>query len=216
MKSKKQNAANLVELIADLNEEEALRIVKQKLDAGEDAIEILEMSRDALTIVGERFKNGEYFIPELVMAGEIFRKISELVKPKIKKAEIKRLGKVVIGTVQHDIHDLGKDIVKFMLEINGFEVHDLGVDVPPEKFVEAIKKIKPQVVGLSGLLTLAFESMKKTVEAIEKAGLRSKVKIMIGGAQVDEYILKYVGADAYGKNAMEAVELCKKWIGGGK
>ena len=203
---------DLVEAVADLREEEALRIVREKLDAGEDVMEILEMTRKALTIIGKRFENEECFLTELVMAGEIFRQIAELVKPKVGAIETKRLGKVLMGTVQSDIHNLGKDIVTLMLDVNGFEVLDLGVDIPPEKFVEAIREFKPQVVGMCGLLTVAYDSMKKTVEAITEAGLRDKVKIMIGGGQVDKHIQEYVGADAYGNDAMKAVELSKKWV----
>ena len=203
---------DLVEAVADLREEEALRIVREKLDAGEDVMEILEMTRKALTIIGKRFENEECFLTELVMAGEIFRQIAELVKPKVGAIETKRLGKVLMGTVQSDIHNLGKDIVTLMLDVNGFEVLDLGVDIPPEKFVEAIREFKPQVVGMCGLLTVAYDSMKKTVEAITEAGLRDKLKIMIGGGQVDKHIQEYVGADAYGNDAMKAVELSKKWV----
>ena len=203
---------DLIEAVADLNEEEALRIVREKLDAGEDVMEILEMIRKALTIIGKRFENEECFLTELVMSGEIFRQIAELVKPKVGAIETKRLGKVLMGTVQSDIHNLGKDIVTLMLDVNGFEVLDLGVDIPPENFVEAIKEFKPQVVGMCGLLTVAYDSMKKTIEAIKKAGLRDKVKIMIGGGQVDKQIQEYVGADAYGNDAMKAVELSKKWV----
>jgi 5-methyltetrahydrofolate--homocysteine methyltransferase len=119
----------------------------------------------------------------------------------------------MIGTVAGDIHNIGKDIVTFMLDVSGFEVLDLGIDVPVEVFVEKAKAFQPQVIGLSGLLTLAFDSMKQTVEALEKAGLRDKVKIMIGGGQVDEEVKKHTKADAYGKDAMAAVTLCKQWIG---
>ena len=149
------------------------------------------------------------------MAGEILRQVSEIVKPLLGGDEqTKKYGRIVIGTVAGDIHDIGKNIVTFMLEANGFEVIDLGVDVRPEIFVSKIKEVEPQVVGFSGFLTLAFESMKRTTEAIEKAGLRDSVKIMIGGGQIDEAVRKYVGADAYGKDAVAAVTLCKKWIGG--
>jgi 5-methyltetrahydrofolate--homocysteine methyltransferase len=121
---------------------------------------------------------------------------------------------VIIGTVEGDIHDIGKNIVTFMLDVNGFEVHDLGIDVPVQRFIDAIKEIQPEVVGLSGFLTLAFDSMKKTIEAIQNVGLRNKVKIMIGGGQIDERVRDYTGADAYGLDAVAAVSLCKKWIGG--
>ncbi len=167
-----------------------------------------------MTIVGGRFSQGEYFIPELVFSGEIMKGISDLVKPKLTKTpDFKTHGKVVIGTVSGDIHDIGKNIVAFMLESHGFEVHDLGIEVPIENFVEAIKDGKPQVVGLSGFLTFAYDVMKDTVEAIKEAGLRDQVKIMIGGGQMDDKVSGYIGADAYGPDAMAAVTLSKEWIG---
>jgi 5-methyltetrahydrofolate--homocysteine methyltransferase len=165
--------------------------------------------------VGKRFSDCEYFIPDLVYSGEILKEITDMVKPKLTKAaELKRLGKVVVGTVAGDIHDIGKDIVVFMLDVNGFEVLDLGIDVPAQKFVDAIKNTGSRVVGLSGFLTLAFQSMKDTVETIKEAGLREGVKIMIGGGQIDDQVRSFTGADAYGKDAMEAVKLTKGWIGG--
>jgi len=164
--------------------------------------------------VGQRFASSEYFIPDLVYSGEILKAVTELVKPKLTKtAESKKLGKIVFGTVAGDIHDIGKDIVVFMLEVNDFEVHDLGVDVPAQKFVEKIKETGASIVGLSGFLALAFDSMKETVEAIKAAGLRDKVKVMIGGGQMSDEIKNYTGADAYGKDAMTGVSLAKKWAG---
>lgn len=137
-----------------------------------------------------------------------------MVKPKLAKAaEVKRLGKVVMGTVAGDIHDIGKDIVVFMLDVNGFEVFDLGVDVTAQKFVEKIKESGAPIVGLSGFLTLAYDSMKQTIEVIKDAGLGDKVKVMIGGGQISEEIRNYTGADAYGKDAMAGVSLAKKWVG---
>jgi methanogenic corrinoid protein MtbC1 len=207
-------AGNLVNALADLKEEEALKIVKDRLNASEDPLKILEDARKGMEIVGKRFADSEYFIPDLVYSGEILKAVTELVKPKLTKAaESKKLGKVVFGTVAGDIHDIGKDIVVFMLDVNGFEVHDLGVDVPVQKFVDKIKETGAPVVGLSGFLALAFDSMKDTVEAIKAAGLRDKVKIMIGGGQITDEIKKYTGADAYGKDAMTGVSLAKKWIG---
>ena len=208
-------AKDLVKTLADLKEKEALKIVEDRLSAKEDPLKILDDARRAVEIVGKRFSDGEYFIPDLVYAGEILKGISEKVKPKIsKEAKVKRQGKVIVGTVAGDIHDIGKDIVVFMLDVNGFEVIDLGIDVPAQKFVDAVKNTGSQVVGLSGFLTLAFQSMKDTVEAIKKEGLREKVKIMIGGGQIDDQVRAFAGADAYGKDAMEAVRLAKGWIGG--
>jgi len=208
-------AEDLVKTLADLKEKEALKIVEDRLSAKEDPLKILDDARRAVEIVGKRFSDGEYFIPDLVYAGEILKAISEKVKPKIaKEAKVKRLGKVIIGTVAGDIHDIGKDIVVFLLDVNGFEVFDLGIDVPAQKFVDRIQETGSKVVGLSGFLTLAFQSMKDTVETIKKAGLRDKVKIMIGGGQIDDQVRAFTGADAYGKDAMEAVKLAKGWIGG--
>jgi len=208
-------AEDLVKTIADLQEEEALRIVEERLSAGEDALKILSDSRNAMEIVGKRFENKEYFVPDLVYSGEILREIAELVKPKVTRAtEFERLGKVIIGTVAGDIHDIGKNIVTFMLDINGFEVYDLGVDVPAQKFIEKAEETQARIIGLSGLLTLAFESMKETIEVIRGSGLRDNVKIMIGGGQINDEVRQYTGADAYGTDAMRAVSLAKEWIGG--
>jgi len=206
---------DLIKTLADLKEKEALEIVQNRLSAGDDPLRILDDARRALEIVGKRFSDSEYFIPDLVYSGEILKAITDMVKPKIDKgAEVKRLGKVVVGTVAGDIHDIGKDIVVFMLDVSGFEVFDLGIDVPAQKFVDKIKETGSKVVGMSGFLTLAFQSMKDTVEAIKKAGLRDKVKIMIGGGQIDEQVRSFAEADAYGKDAMEAVKFAKGWIGG--
>jgi 5-methyltetrahydrofolate--homocysteine methyltransferase len=168
-----------------------------------------------MNIVGQRFADDYYFIPDLVFSGEILKGIVKRLEPHLKKAdETERLGKVVVGTVAGDIHDIGKDLVVFMLDVHGFEVLDLGIDVPAEKFVETIKESGSTVVGLSGFLTLAFDSMKATVKAIKDAGLRDQVKIMIGGGQMNDDVKGYAGADAYGKDAVAAVKLVQGWIGG--
>jgi methanogenic corrinoid protein MtbC1 len=205
---------DLINLLADLKDKEVLELVKQRLNAGEDPLEILEDSRKGMGIVGNRFAADEYFLPELVFSGELLKQVTELVKPHLKQAvETKKLGKVVIGTVAGDIHDIGLNIVNFMLDVNGFEVTNLGVDVPKEKFVEAIQETRAPILGLSGFLTPAFDAMKETVAAVETVGMRDKIKIMIGGGQINDDIKKYAKADAYGKDAMEAVALAKEWIG---
>ena len=204
----------LVNAIADMREEEALKLVKEMVEGGSEPVAILDAARKAMDIIGQRYQEGTYFLPELILAGEMLNQITDIAKPELAKLpEIKRRGKVVIGTVEGDIHDIGKNIVSFMLDVNGFDVLDLGVDVPAQKFVEAIGDFQPQVVGLSGFLALAFDAMKETVEAIKTAGLRDKVKIMIGGGQVSEQVRKHTGADAYGKDAMAGVSLAKKWVG---
>jgi methanogenic corrinoid protein MtbC1 len=207
-------AKDLVSTLADLKEKEALKIVEDRLSAGEEPLKILDDAKKAMEIVGKRFASSEYFMPDLVYSGEILKAITDMVKPKLaKEGEVKRLGKVVLGTVAGDIHDIGKDIVVFMLDVNGFEVYDLGVDVPAQKFVEKIKESGAPIVGLSGFLALAFDSMKQTVEAIQAAGLRDKVKVMIGGGQMSDEVRKYTGADGYGMDAMAGVSMAKEWIG---
>jgi len=204
----------LVSLMADMQEEETLALVRDLVSKGTDPVSILDDARAAMEVVGKRFESCEYFIPDLMMAGEILRGISEIVKPLMEATgPSEKKGKVLIGTVAGDIHDIGTDIVTFMLDVNGYDVLNIGIDVPVETFVQKIKEFKPQVVGLSGFLTLAFDSMKKTVEAIEAAGLRDSLKIMIGGGQIDEEVRKYTKADAYGKDAVAAVQLSKQWIG---
>jgi methylmalonyl-CoA mutase cobalamin-binding domain/chain len=204
----------LVNAIADMKEEEALTLVREMVEGGSDPMAILDAARKAMDIIGQRYEEGTYFLPELMLAGEMMNQITDIVKPEMAKLpEVKRRGKVLIGTVAGDIHDIGKNIVIFMLDVNGFDVLDLGVDVPPQKFVEAVQEFEPQVVGLSGFLALAFDAMKETVEAIKAAGLRDKVKIMIGGGQINEDIREFTGADAYGKDAMAGVSLAKKWVG---
>jgi len=205
----------LVEWLADMNEDDAMPLAnKMLLEEGVNPIRVLELCRMAMDIVGQRFEEGEYFLPELVLAGEMLDIIGAVAKPLIKQeegAEVKKLGKVLIGTVHGDLHDIGKNIVGVMLDINGFDVKDIGIDVPADKFIEEINAYQPDVVALSGFLTLAFESMKETIAAFDEAGMRDRFKVMIGGGQIDETVRSYTGADAFGVNAVEAVALCKDW-----
>jgi len=212
-----ENEKQLVEAIAEMREEEAFALAKAMLDRGDDPVRVLELCREAMDIVGKRFERQEYFLPELVLAGEMLENIGAIAKPLILEKSgdaARKLGRVLVGTVHGDLHDIGKNIVTFMLDINGFEVKDIGIDVPVATFVKEIREFKPAVVGLSGFLTLAFDSMKETVQAIEAAGLRHELKIMIGGGQVDEAVRTYTGADAYGSNAVAALTLCRQWIPG--
>ena len=206
---------SLVQALVEMKEAEALQTAKQLLDQGVAPLDILGSCSKAMEEVGQRFEKGIYFLPHLMMAGEMLKEISNLIKPLIQEQKTgDQGGKVLIGTVEGDIHDIGKNIVVFLLEANGFQVRDIGINQKPAKFVEAIKEFQPKVVGMSGLLTLAFDAMKKTVQAIEEAGLRKAVRIVIGGGVVTEKIKDYSGADAYAPDAMAGVRLCKQWIGG--
>lgn len=207
----------LVDWLADMNEDDALALANRMLlEEKVDPMRVLELCRAAMDIVGKRFEEGEYFLPELVLAGEMLDTIGAVAKPLITQAgggAAATHGRVLIGTVHGDLHDIGKNIVTFMLDINGFEVKDIGIDVPVQKFIDEINAFKPDVVGLSGFLTLAFDSMKETIAAFESAGLRKDFKVMVGGGQIDETVRAYTGADAFGVNAVEAVGLCRSWMG---
>jgi methylmalonyl-CoA mutase cobalamin-binding domain/chain len=208
-------AEQLIHALVEMQETEALKEARRLLDQGIDPMRILASCSKAMEIVGKRFEREEYFLPHLMMAGEMLKQITEMIKPVIKENKPHSgRGRVLLGTVEGDIHDIGKNMVVFILQASGFEVLDIGIDQAPEKFVHAIREFQPQVVGMSGLLTLSFDSMKETVLAIEKAGLRGKVRIMVGGGQVTDKVKDYTGADAYGADAVAGVRLCREWIGG--
>lgn len=204
----------LTEAIVGMDEAEAMRLVAAMLDAGKDPSEVLEEAKAAMTVLGDKFECEEVFIPELIMGGEIMKGIADELKPRLKgEATVQKRGTIVLGTVAGDIHDIGKDVVVLMLDVNGYEVHDLGIDVPVERFVAAIDELEPQVIGLSGLLTLAFDSMKATIEGIAAAGKRDQVRIMIGGSPVDEQVCTYTGADGWGRDAAAALRMAAEWTG---
>jgi len=198
--------------LSDLEEDLVLKLVQEQLDAGGDPMTILSDCRDGMAQVGKRYETGEYYVSDLIMAGEIFKQANALVGAKFQTDGGEKRGKVVVGTVKGDIHDIGKDLVVSLLKAANFEVIDLGVDPPPAKFVDAVKDSGATVVGLSGLLTISFDAMKDTVAALDAAGLRSGVKVMVGGGPVTEQVRTYVGADALGGDAQAAVALCNQWI----
>ena len=207
--------SRLVNHLANMEEEDALALARHMLlDEKKNPLRVLELCRAAMDIVGKRFEEGEYFLPELVLAGEMLEQIGAVAKPLIDTGAdgARKHGRVLIGTVHGDLHDIGKNIVTFMLDINGFEVKDIGVDVPIKTFIQEIREFKPQVVGLSGFLTLAFDSMKETIAAFDAQSLRADFKVMIGGGQIDETVRAFTGADAFGVNAVAAVDLCRRWL----
>ena len=206
----------LKDAIVDLRMDEAVTLAERMLAGGTDPLAIIAESSEAMQAIGRRFAAGEAFIPELIMGGEIMKSVSQAVLPEGSGAGAEgSKGTVVIGTVRGDIHDIGKDIVALMLGIGGYSVHDLGTDVPVEDFVAAIGEHDADIVGLSGLLTLAFDAMKSTVDGIAAAGLRDEVKIMIGGAPVDENVCAYTGADGWGSDVGHALKLAAAWTDGG-
>lgn len=201
----------LATAVADLDEATVLKLARQQVESGMDPIAILASCREGIVQVGERYEASDYYVSDLIMAGEILKQVTDLLGSTIQANSGSSRGRVVIGTVKGDIHDIGKDIVVSLLRASGYEVTDLGVDIPASKFIDAIKTSGATVVGLSGLLTTSFDAMKTTVAELETAGLRSKVKVMIGGGPVTEQVRQYVGADALGADAQVAVALCTKW-----
>ncbi len=167
----------------------------------------------AMNEVGVRFKAGDMFVPEVLMSAEAMQAGLKILRPHLISSGAKLIGKIVIGTVKGDLHDIGKNLVGMMCEGGGFEVIDLGFNVEPERFIEAIKQHQPQIVGLSALLTTTMRAMGHTIKAMEEAGLRDKVKVMVGGAPVDSAFAKRIGADGYGSNAPAGADLAKKLVG---
>lgn len=204
----------LVRGLAALEEHEVADIVRQELQQGTEALAILKACQQGMAVVGERFEQGEYFVSDLMMAGEIFKQVGEMLAPRLQSVEHTDGGAVIVGTVKGDIHDIGKDIVVNMLRSANYDVTDLGVDVPPAAFLDALIDTGATVVGMSGLLTLAFGAMTETVAAIEQAGLRDSVRIMIGGGPIDGRVCENVGADDWGADAQAAIRLCQGWLEG--
>lgn len=202
-----------INALVDLDETKCLDLLNQRITAKEDPMNILEDVRKSTDIVGKRFEEGRYFVSDLMMAGEILSQIMVILKPLFGDQKITSKGLIVVGTVQGDVHDIGKNIVAALLEAEGFDVVDIGVDQPPEEFVKAISEHHPKVVSLSGLLTEAIESMKTTIEAIKVAGLRDQVKIVIGGGRCDEEAREYTAADAWADDAAVGVRTIKELAG---
>ncbi|KZL91793.1 cobalamin B12-binding domain-containing protein [Clostridium magnum] len=201
----------LVEAMADLDEDVLLEEVKALKDQGVPELEIISSLQEGMGIVGKRFEEKEYFLSELIMSAEVFNEATKLLGA-MEESGSSKYGVFVLGTIYDDIHDIGKNIVTTVMRSNGFEVIDLGVDVPTAKFIEAIKQHKPKVVGISCLLTTCFDNVKECIQAIEDAGLKNDTKILVGGGPVDDAAGKYMGADIVAKNAQNTVDYCKKFV----
>jgi methylmalonyl-CoA mutase cobalamin-binding domain/chain len=209
-KVRRYTMAELEKALADLEEKKVYELVDRKVSEGADVLEIVAELNAGMVKVGELFSEEKYFISQLIYSAEILKEVMKKLAPLLEKAEAgESSGKVIIGTVKGDIHDIGKNIVVTLLKGSGFEVVDLGVDVPPEKFVQAIKDSGAKVLGMSALLNFTYPEMKTVVEEVEKAGLRDKVKILIGGAPCNEQVREFAGADFYAKDAVAGVRYCK-------
>lgn len=205
----------LKQAIGDLDDEKVFELLEEFMAAEPSADEVHDVvnaCQQGMAIVSELFDKEEYFVGDLIFAGELLEKAIDILKPAMENGEAEKSGVIVLGTVEGDLHDIGKNIFKSMAQAAGFEVHDLGVDQSPEDFIEKAKEVKPQIIGMSGVLTLALDSMKKIVDALQEAGLRKDVKIIIGGNPVTEDACKKIGADAFTTNAGEGVNLCQGWM----
>ena len=201
--------------IVELKRDEAVQAVRSRLEKGEEPLRILEECRHGMSTVGERFQKGDYFLAELMLSAEIFKEAMKILQPHLARLRPEKpLARVVLATLQGDIHNLGKDIVATLLQAHGFEVHDLGVDVPPSRVLVEVKKVKPRFVGFSALITTAFPSMKEAAQMLQEAGLRKNTKLMIGGGVTTPMTRDYVGADFQTLDAMEGVAYCLNVIGG--
>ena len=206
--------SKITNLLGDLEEEPLLALVKERMAANDDPMAIVEACRKGMQIVGERFTACEYFVSELIVSAELFNSVMKILGPKLSAGKAgKPKTKVVFGTAQGDVHDIGKNIAVAMLRCDGYEVYDVGTDVPPKVFVDKVKETGATIVGFSGLLTVAFSAMEATVKALKDAGLKNKVKVIIGGCMVNEFVRNQTGADAWGRDAMEAVKLTKSFSG---
>lgn len=203
--------SDLISAIADLKLVDVPGMVARELDSGENPLDVLARCRQGMEVVGERYKSGSYFLSELIVSGEIFKQAMKLIEPRLPRQSGGDAPAVVLGTVSGDIHDLGKDIIAVLLKGAGFVVHDLGIDVKPRAFVEKLKETNARILGMSGLLTPSFDSMKATVDAVIEAGLRDRVKVIIGGGVVTEQVRRHCGADEFTTDGMEGVEICKRF-----
>lgn len=205
----------LTEAVGDLDEDKLMGLLDQFVASNpseEQAQAVVSACQQGMAKVGDLFESGEYFVGDLIFAGELLSQSIEILKPVIGGGNSAKVGKIVLGTVEGDLHDIGKNIFRSMAEAAGFEVYDLGIDQKPSEFVQKVKEIKPVIVGMSGVLTLALEAMKNTVEELKKAGVRDNLKIIIGGNPVTAEACKQIGADAFTTNAAEGVKICQAWV----
>ena len=205
----------LAQSLIDGDPDACVELTKQALGAGVEPMAIIRQGlMPGMNVVGEKFGSGEYYLPDLIIAADGMQQAMALLEPELKARQqsIESLGTMVIGTVKGDIHEIGKSLVGTMLSANGFKVHDLGVDVPTEKFVAAVSEFGANLVGLSALLTTTMTVQKQVIEALQQAGVRSQVKVMVGGAPVTRSWAEEIGADGYAEDAMSAVTIAKKLV----
>ena len=205
----------LIESIGALDEEKVFELLFQFVASRpteEEARSVINACQQGMNIVGDLFETGEYFVGDLIFAGDLLTESIDILKPLFSASQSVKVGKIVLGTVEGDLHDIGKNIFRSMAEAAGFSVYDLGINQSPASFISKVREVQPQIVGLSGLLSITLKNMKNTVDALNDAGLRDNVKIIVGGGQVTEETCKFIGADAFTTNAAQGVVICQNWL----
>jgi 5-methyltetrahydrofolate--homocysteine methyltransferase len=201
--------------IVELNLDQTLVAAREALSSGLSPYDLMEAMRVASNIVGEKFESCEYFISELVVAGSIMKAVTDLLKPHLSKGDVKYRGKVVIGSAPGDLHDIGKNLVAVSLIGAGFEVVDLGIDVSPDRFIQAVKDEQPNILGISALTSTTMMRIGEVIEALRSASIRGRVRVILGGAPLTEDFARSVGADAYAKDVVQGLRICEGWVSGG-
>jgi len=204
----------IIKAVEELDEDNVIKFASQALDDGMEPFYLLDLLKEGMNRVGKLYENKQYFIADLIMAGLIFKEVLKLDKmvAQFQNGNANKIGKLLIGTVKGDLHDIGKDIFRGMMEANSFQVIDLGVDVPKEAFVQGVEKYDPDIIGMSGVLNFTIETMKSTVDALKEAGLRENRLIILGGNHLTKEACEYIGADYYTNDASVGVKYCKEWI----
>ena len=204
---------NLPAALAAFDESAVMGEIRRRLEAENTApLELVRELQQGMALVGEKFEGGDYFLSELLMSADLFTRAMEILEPRIEASAIETIGRLVIGTPKGDIHDIGKNIFCTVARGAGFEVHDLGVDVPAERFVSEIDRLKPDILGFSALLTTAFQGMKDVIDSLEEAGLRQGLKVIVGGGVVTENVQRFIGADGHTRDAMDGLNQCRRWV----
>jgi methanogenic corrinoid protein MtbC1 len=203
---------DLAQALVDFNKDVVLAGIMQRLKEGEEPIQLIRELQDGMGRIGQKFETGDFFLSELLISADLFSKAMEILEPRLQETTMETIGTIVMGTPKGDIHDIGKNIFCTVAKGNGFEVIDLGVDVPAQRFVDAVAELKPQILGFSALLTPSFEPMKAVVDLLVEKGLRDRIKIIVGGGVTTETVKKYVGADAQTADVMDGIKQCKDFL----